>query len=115
MVQPPTSYQYDQFFLKRLSLQVSVEDDDEFVFYDGVSFLGDPQMCAEWCSMIEECHGFQFVELLDTEESDASLEVDLGQCILSAAPLLEEEDESDDFEDFYSGEVDSGIDGLMLD
>lgn len=95
--------------------EVSVEDDDEFVFYDGVSFLGDPQMCAEWCSMIEECHGFQFVELLDTEESDASLEVDLGQCILSAAPLLEEEDESDDFEGFYSGEVDSGIDGLMLD
>ena len=92
-----------------------MEDDDEFVFYDGVSFLGDPQMCAEWCSMIEECHGFQFVELLDTEESDASLEVDLGQCILSAAPLLQEE-ESDDFEDdIYSGQVESGIDGLKLD
>ena len=56
----------------------SESHDDEFVFYDGVSFVADPQLCAEFCGRIPECHSFQFVELLEDDE------VDLGMCILNA-------------------------------
>jgi hypothetical protein len=79
--------------------------DDEFVFYDGVSFAADPQMCAEWCGMIQECHSFQFVELLDDEV------LDLGMCILKASPkkALESLDES------HESEVDSEFDYETLD
>lgn len=62
-------------------------EDDEFVFYDGVSFAADPQMCAEWCGMIQECHSFQFVELDEV--------LDLGMCILKAPPKALESLESD--------------------
>lgn len=79
--------------------------DDEFVFYDGVSFAADPQMCAEWCGMIQECHSFQFVEVLDDEV------LDLGMCILKASPkkALESLDES------HESEVDSEFDYETLD
>ena len=81
--------------LSRANFSLGQEnEDDEFVFYDGVSFAADPQMCAEWCGMIQECHSFQFVELLDDEV------LDLGFCILRASPkkAVESLDESDESE-----------------
>ncbi|CAK9041615.1 unnamed protein product [Durusdinium trenchii] len=51
-------------------------DEEEFVFYDGVTFFADPQMCAEWCEMISECHLFEFVDLIEDET------IEMGQCTL---------------------------------
>eukprot|EP00438_Fugacium_kawagutii_P007789 Skav218548 [mRNA] locus=scaffold3191:246022:251534:+ [translate_table: standard] len=69
------------------------DEDDEFVFYDGVSFPADPQMCAEWCGMIADCHSFQFVELVDVDG------VDLGMCILKAPPITSIDEPLDDSDD----------------
>lgn len=79
-------------------------DDKEFVFYDGVSFIADPQLCAEFCGRIAECHSFQFVELAENE-------VDLGMCTLNA---VQERNESSD-ESSQSSESDfDGFDDLDL-
>lgn len=86
------------------------EEDDEFVFYDGVSFLADPQMCAEWCGMIADCHSFQFVELLDVDS------MDLGMCILKAPPITSSESSSESLDDSDDLDFDlDDLDGLSLD
>ena len=78
---PEPNYEEPEAYLELSRSNVS--DDDEFVFYDGVSFVADPQTCAEWCGMIMECHSFQFVELVN---NDGPADLDLGMCILKAWP-----------------------------
>eukprot|EP00435_Cladocopium_sp_Y103_P028108 s827_g7.t1 len=76
-------------------------DDKEFVFYDGVSFVADPQLCAAFCGRIPECHSFQFVELLEDDE------VDLGMCILNAVRKTNES--SDESSESSESDLDASL------
>ena len=79
----------------------ATEDDEEFQFYHGVTFLADVEMCAEWCSMIEECNSFEFTEF---EEQEDWTESPLGLCSLYEQKEMdpenspEEEDEKEDMD-----------------
>lgn len=100
----------------------NVTDEEEFKFYHGVTFLADVEMCAEWCSMIEECNSFEFAEF---EEQEDWVDSPLGLCSLyeQKEPDAEVEEEDMDMEErlrsFTIDEDDvpliTEFDGLELD
>ncbi|CAE7516863.1 unnamed protein product [Symbiodinium sp. CCMP2456] len=51
----------------------------DFEFFDGMAFMANIEMCADWCALMEECHSFEFIEMEDEQLSP------FGQCVLHAA------------------------------
>ena len=110
------------------NVENATEDEDEFQFYHGVTFLADVEMCAEWCSMVEECNSFEFTEF---EEQTDWIESPIGLCSLyeqkemdpENSPEEEEKEEEEDWEErlrsFTIDEDDvpliTDLDGLELD
>eukprot|EP00438_Fugacium_kawagutii_P017094 Skav204584 [mRNA] locus=scaffold672:45554:46087:+ [translate_table: standard] len=77
----------------RIEVMENSTDEDEFTFYDGVTFLATVEMCAEWCSMVEDCNGLEFTEF---EEQEDWIESPLGLCSLYERDAAEEEEEEID-------------------
>lgn len=87
----------------------ATEDDEEFQFYHGVTFLADVEMCAEWCSMIEECNSFEFTEF---EEQEDWIESPLGLCSLYEQKEMDPENSPEQEEDEEKEDVDLEEDRL---
>lgn len=108
--------------MERMEIMENSTDEDEFTFYDGVTFLATVEMCAEWCSMIEDCNSLEFTEF---EEQEDWIESPLGLCSLfeRETDATEEEEEVDPYEErlknFTVDEDDvlpiTEFDGLELD
>ena len=69
------------------------DDDEEFKFYDSVTFLASIEMCAEWCSMVEYCNSLEFTEF---EEQEDWMDSPLGLCSLYERKEIDDVEEDED-------------------
>jgi len=61
----------------------SEEGTPDFEFFDGMAFMANIEMCADWCALMEECETFEFIEMEEVL-NDEQLSP-FGQCVLHAA------------------------------